>query len=190
MKVAVAAHAPELNSEVHPRVGRVPLSWSWASTLTRRSPTTTVLYSNAGQDAGIGAGRTIIDLDVGALLTGDVGPKALDMGNVVNEGVAQRLEDAAAQYGVTPVRRIPCAPSATRAPIDQTAVADAFSGSVGKANRLVWDTVLHRLQASVPSGTSSLVQLAWTLKGQWTRNAGQNTVTKGILHGEGLGKSF
>ena len=125
----------------------------------------------------------------GALLTGNVGPMALDIlnaGNVVNEGIAQRLEEAAPQYGVTPVRRIPCASSATRAQIERKVVVEASSGSVGKAIRLVWDTVLHRLQASVPRRTSSLVQLAWTLQGQWTRNAGQNTVAKGILHGEGL----
>lgn len=76
MKVAVTAQGAELNSPVDPRFGRaknfVVVDTETGEHTTHDNQTNL----NAVQGAGIQAARTVADLGVGAVLTGNVGPKA------------------------------------------------------------------------------------------------------------------
>ena len=76
MKIAITSSGDTLNSEVDPRFGRA----KWlivVDTETGKSEThdNTVNF-NAAQGAGIQTGQNIANLDVDAVITGNVGPNA------------------------------------------------------------------------------------------------------------------
>jgi predicted Fe-Mo cluster-binding NifX family protein len=76
MRVAVTSQGPDLNSPVDPRFGRARYFLvvdTDSGEFTAHDNTTNL---NAVQGAGIQAGRAVVDLNVGAVLTGHVGPKA------------------------------------------------------------------------------------------------------------------
>lgn len=77
MKVAVTSQGPGLDSPVDPRFGRaaffvvVDLDSGEATTVSNE------INLNAAQGAGIQAAKSVAGLGVAAVLTGQVGPKAL-----------------------------------------------------------------------------------------------------------------
>jgi predicted Fe-Mo cluster-binding NifX family protein len=76
MKVAVTSQGPDLSSPVDPRFGRARYFLvvdTDSGEFTAHDNTTNV---NAVQGAGIQAGRAVVDLNVAAVITGHVGPKA------------------------------------------------------------------------------------------------------------------
>ena len=76
MKIAVTSQGPDLNSQVDPRFGRAK-SFLVVDTETGEfSVHDNTQNLNAAQGAGIQAGRTVVDLGVSAVVTGNVGPKA------------------------------------------------------------------------------------------------------------------
>ena len=85
MKIAVTSQGPNLDSQVDPRFGRAK-SFIVVDTETGEfSVHDNTQNLNAVQGAGIQAGRTVVDLGVSAVVTGNVGPKAfstLQAGNV------------------------------------------------------------------------------------------------------------
>ena len=85
MKIAITSQGPDLTSQVDPRFGRAK-SFIVVDTETGEfSVHDNTQNMNAAQGAGIQAGRTVVDLGVEAIITGNVGPKAfatLQAGNV------------------------------------------------------------------------------------------------------------
>ena len=77
MKVAVTSQGEELSSEVDPRFGRA----KWlivVDTETGKSEAhDNTVNLNAAQGAGIQTGQNIANLDVDAVITGNVGPNAI-----------------------------------------------------------------------------------------------------------------
>ena len=76
MKVAVTAMGPELTSEVDPRFGRAKFFLVVDTDTGECVPHDNAQNLNAAQGAGVQAGRTVSELGVGAVVTGNVGPKA------------------------------------------------------------------------------------------------------------------
>lgn len=76
MKIAVTSQGEELSSEIDPRFGRT----KWlivVDTETRKSEAhDNTVNLNAAQGAGIQTGQNIANLDVDAVITGNVGPNA------------------------------------------------------------------------------------------------------------------
>ena len=76
MKIAVTSQGQELSSEIDPRFGRA----KWlvvVDTETGKSEThDNTVNLNAAQGAGIQTGQNIANLDVDAVITGNVGPNA------------------------------------------------------------------------------------------------------------------
>ena len=76
MKVAVTSQGEELSSEIDPRFGRA----KWlivVDTETEKSEAhDNTVNLNAAQGAGIQTGQNIANLDVDAVITGNVGPNA------------------------------------------------------------------------------------------------------------------
>ncbi len=76
MKVAVTSQGEELSSEIDPRFGRA----KWlivVDTETGKSEShDNTVNLNAAQGAGIQTGQNIANLDVDAVITGNVGPNA------------------------------------------------------------------------------------------------------------------
>ena len=76
MKVAVTSQGEELSSEIDPRFGRA----KWlivVDTETGKSEAhDNTVNLNAAQGAGIQTGQNIANLDVDAVITGNVGPNA------------------------------------------------------------------------------------------------------------------
>ncbi len=85
MKVAVASQGPDLNSQIAPRFGRVRyflLVDTASFTFTVRDNSG---YSSTPHTAGMQAAGALVSLNVGAVITGSIGPKAfatLEAGNV------------------------------------------------------------------------------------------------------------
>lgn len=85
MKVAVASQGPSLNGRVTPRFGRAPYflivdTASGAFTVRDNSGNLSTAHT-----AGMQAAGAIVSLDVAAVITGNIGPKAfatLEAGNV------------------------------------------------------------------------------------------------------------
>ena len=77
MKVAVTSQGEELSSEVDPRFGRA----KWlivVDTETGKSEAhDNTVNLNAAQGAGIQTGQNIANIDVDAVITGNVGPNAI-----------------------------------------------------------------------------------------------------------------
>ena len=76
MKIAVTSQGQELTSEIDPRFGRA----KWlvvVDTETGKSEThDNTVNLNAAQGAGIQTGQNVANLDVDAVITGNVGPNA------------------------------------------------------------------------------------------------------------------
>lgn len=75
MKIAVTSRGPDLNSQVDPRFGRASSFVVWDTDTDEFSVHDNKQNVNAAQGAGIQAGRTVVDLGVEAVITGNVGPK-------------------------------------------------------------------------------------------------------------------
>jgi len=78
----------------------------------------------------------------------------------LNDEVARRLETEARQLGIPPVGRVPYDPAVTHAQIARKTVTETSNGPAAKAICEIWNEVEERLQTSIPSGSSGLVQLA------------------------------
>ena len=102
MKIAVTSQGPDLNSQVDPRFGRAK-SFIVVDTETDEfSVHDNSQNLNAAQGAGIQAGRTVVDLGVAAVITGNVGPKAfttLQAGNVkIYLGASGTVKEAVEKF--------------------------------------------------------------------------------------------
>jgi predicted Fe-Mo cluster-binding NifX family protein len=76
MKIVVTSQGPDLKSQVDPRFGRAK-NFVVVDTETEEFTVHDNAQNlNAAQGAGIQAGRTVADLGVEAVVTGNVGPKA------------------------------------------------------------------------------------------------------------------
>ncbi len=102
MKIAVTSQGPDLSSQVDPRFGRAKSFVVVDVETDEFSVHDNTQNMNAAQGAGIQAGRTVVDLGVGAVLTGNVGPKAfttLQAGHVkVYPGVSGTVKDAVEKF--------------------------------------------------------------------------------------------
>ena len=76
MKIAVTSQGRDLNSQVDPRFGRAKAFIVVDTETDEFSVHDNTQNLNAVQGAGIQAGRTVVDLGVTAVITGNVGPKA------------------------------------------------------------------------------------------------------------------
>jgi len=76
MKVAVTSQGEELSSEIDPRFGRA----KWLIVIDTKTGKSeahdNTVNLNAAQGAGIQTGQNIANLDVDAVITGNVGPNA------------------------------------------------------------------------------------------------------------------
>ena len=102
MKLAVTSQDAGMNSLVDPRFGRTRY-FIVVDTETGESTTIdNAINLNASQGAGIQAGRNIVELGVGVLITGHVGPKAfstLQAGSVeIYTGASGTVAEAIEQY--------------------------------------------------------------------------------------------
>jgi len=77
MKLAVTSQGADLSSQVDPRFGRAKYFVVVDTETGEFAPHDNTQNLNAVQGAGIQAGRNVIDLGVRAVITGNVGPKAL-----------------------------------------------------------------------------------------------------------------
>jgi predicted Fe-Mo cluster-binding NifX family protein len=102
MKIAVTSQSDGLKAPVDPRFGRARY---FVVVNTETGDVATVDNStnlNAAQGAGIQSGRNIVDLGVGVLITGHVGPKAfatLQAGGVeIYTGACGTVGESIQQY--------------------------------------------------------------------------------------------
>ncbi len=102
MKVVVTSQGSDLNSQVDPRFGRAKNFIVVDTDTEEFSVHDNTQNLNAAQGAGIQAARTVVDLGVQVVLTGNVGPKAfttLQAGNVkVYPGAAGTVKDAVEKF--------------------------------------------------------------------------------------------
>jgi len=76
MKVAVTSQGQELSSEVDPRFGRAKSLIVVDTETGKFQAHDNSVNLNAAQGAGIQTGKNIANLDVDAVITGNVGPNA------------------------------------------------------------------------------------------------------------------
>ena len=76
MKIAITSQGPDLASQVDSRFGRAKIFIVLDTDTDEFSAHDNTQNMNAAQGAGIQAGRTVVDLGVEAVITGNVGPKA------------------------------------------------------------------------------------------------------------------
>ncbi len=76
MRVAVTAQGPDMMSEIDPRFGRARHFVTVDTETGESAAMDNAKNMNAVQGAGIQAAQNVIELGVGAVLTGHVGPKA------------------------------------------------------------------------------------------------------------------
>jgi len=102
VKVVVTSQGSDLNSQVDPRFGRAKNFIVVDTETDEFSVHDNTQNLNAAQGAGIQAGRTVVDLGVAAVLTGNVGPKAfttLQAGNVkVYSGASGTVKEAVEKF--------------------------------------------------------------------------------------------
>ena len=102
MKIAVTSQGPDLNSQVDPRFGRAKNFIVVDTDTEEFSVHDNSQNLNAAQGAGIQAGRTVAELGVEAVLTGNVGPKAfatLQAANVkVYPGASGTVKEAVRKF--------------------------------------------------------------------------------------------
>ena len=102
MKVAVTSQGSDLTSEVDPRFGRAKSFIVFDTETGGFTTHDNTQNLNAIQGAGIQAARSVADLKVDAVVTGNVGPKAfsvLQQANVkVYLGATGTVKDALEQF--------------------------------------------------------------------------------------------
>lgn len=102
MKVAITAQGQDMSAAVDPRFGRAKHFIVVDTDTDQWSAHDNGQNLNAAQGAGIQAGKNIIDLEVSALITGHVGPKAfmtLQSGGVeIYTGAEGSVADALAAF--------------------------------------------------------------------------------------------
>jgi len=102
VKVAVTSQGSDLSSQVDPRFGRAKYFIVVDTDTDAFSVHDNTQNLNAAQGAGIQAGRTVVDLGVAAVITGNVGPKAfttLQAGNVnVYPGASGTVKEALEKF--------------------------------------------------------------------------------------------
>lgn len=102
MKVAVTSQGADLTSEVDPRFGRARCFIVFDTDTGDFSTHDNTQNLNAVQGAGIQAARSVADLKVEAVVTGNVGPKAfsvLQQANVkIYLGAKGSVKDAFEQF--------------------------------------------------------------------------------------------
>ncbi|MBN1588566.1 MAG: NifB/NifX family molybdenum-iron cluster-binding protein [Pirellulales bacterium] len=102
MKIVVTAQGSDLDSPVDPRFGRARYFVVVDTDSGKFSAHDNTQNLNAAQGAGIQAGRTITDLGVEAVLTGNVGPKAfatLQAANIkIYPGATGTVREAVNQF--------------------------------------------------------------------------------------------
>jgi len=76
VKIAVTSQGPELSSQVDPRFGRAKYFLVVETETGEFAAHDNAQNLNAVQGAGIQAARTVVDLGVEGVVTGNVGPKA------------------------------------------------------------------------------------------------------------------
>ena len=102
MKVAVSSQGTDMGSQVDPRFGRAKF-FVVVNTETGESEAHDNTQNvNALQGAGIQAAQNVVNLGVGAVITGNVGPKAfatLEAGGIkVHIGAAGSVADAIEKF--------------------------------------------------------------------------------------------
>ncbi len=102
MKLVITAQGPTLDSPVDPRFGRARYFLLVDSDTGSFTAHDNAQNLNAAQGAGIQAAQTVVELGAGAVLTGNVGPKAfttLQAGQVaVYPGAAGTVREAVEQW--------------------------------------------------------------------------------------------
>jgi predicted Fe-Mo cluster-binding NifX family protein len=102
MKVAVTSEGNDLGSPIDPRFGRARNFLVVDTETDEFAAHDNTQNVNAAQGAGIQAGRTVVDLGVAALITGNVGPKAfatLQAANVrVYPGASGTVKEAVENF--------------------------------------------------------------------------------------------
>lgn len=102
MKIAVTAQGRDLSSDVDPRFGRAKYFLIVETETGDHQAADNAQNLNASQGAGIQAGRNVVELGVGAVITGHVGPKAfstLRAGGVkIFTGATGTVAEAVAQF--------------------------------------------------------------------------------------------
>lgn len=97
MKIVITAKGPELDSAVDPRFGRAAyflvydLESDTCETVSNESG------RSAGQGAGVQAAQLIADRGVGAVLTGNCGPKAHQLLDSAKVAIYTGVEGTAAE---------------------------------------------------------------------------------------------
>ena len=76
MRIAVTSQGAELSSQVDPRFGRAKYFLVVDTETGELAAHDNAQNLNAVQGAGIQAARTVVDLGVEAIITGNMGPKA------------------------------------------------------------------------------------------------------------------
>jgi len=102
MKIAITAMGPNLGDDVSSRFGRAPyfvIAESEDATIVNSIANPNVA---AGGGAGIQSAQTLADADVGAVLTGNCGPKAFQVFGAaeieIYTGAAGSVESAIADF--------------------------------------------------------------------------------------------
>ncbi len=102
MKIAVSAQGPDLDSPVDPRFGRAKNFVVVDTETGQHTAHDNQLNLNAVQGAGIQSARTVVELGVEAVLTGNVGPKAhaalQAAGIQIYIGMSGTVRDASEQF--------------------------------------------------------------------------------------------
>jgi MinD superfamily P-loop ATPase len=80
----------------------------------------------------------------------------------LNNEMTERLEELARELRITPVGRVPYDPAVTNAQIARSTVVEASDGPAAMAIRAIWKGIEETLPASIPAGSSGLVQLTET----------------------------
>ena len=104
MKIAITSQGPDMASETDPRFGRAKFFIVVDMETDGSVAHDNAQNLNAAQGAGIQAAQNVAELDVEAVLTGNVGPKAfstLQAGNIkVYLGATGSVEHAVEQFKV------------------------------------------------------------------------------------------
>jgi predicted Fe-Mo cluster-binding NifX family protein len=79
MKIAITSQGADMVSEVDPRFGRAKFFMVVDTESGVSAAHDNAQNLNAAQGAGIQAAQTVVELDVEAVLTGNVGPKAFSV---------------------------------------------------------------------------------------------------------------
>lgn len=87
MKIAVTAQGPGMDSAMDPRFGRARYLIVVDTGTGEHSVVDNEVNLNAPQGAGIQTGKKVAELQVQAVITGHVGPKAFSVLNVANTAI-------------------------------------------------------------------------------------------------------